>query len=159
MEVLVLVVFELPPDGFGVTTTGAGAAVLVTGGADWVVADGACVVVDVVFGATGLGLWWTTLRFLAGSAVVVCEVVLVAGVDAACVVEDVVLDAVPPPQPANAMAIAIVLSISFFISPAPIFATRGASPQITRHLGSRIVPVGIPPNSSPRRASGYRFSP
>jgi hypothetical protein len=135
----------LPPDGWGDATTGAGADVLVTGGAEeWVVAGGACVVVDVVAGFGLCTVLWcvvVVLVVVAGSDVVVDVVDVLT--DAAGV--EVVFELVVPPQPATARATAIVLSTIFFISPAPIFAASLRF-QGTRHVGHRFVPVRSPPN-------------
>jgi hypothetical protein len=129
--VLVLLPVELPPlDGCGAATTGAGEDVVVGGGADCVVVEGgACVEVVAAGVATGLGLltvlWCFTvfLAFLAGSVVLVVDVVDVVA-DAAFV--EVVFEADVPPQPATARATAIVLSTSFFISPAPILRCQAS---------------------------------
>jgi hypothetical protein len=138
----------LPPLGLGAATTGAGALVVVTGGGEeCVVTGGACVVAAaVVVTGLGLGCAFGFLGFVAGSVVVVWEVVavVVAGVDAAGV--DVVLGVVPPPQPATANASAIVLRTIRFINPAPILASKSVGLQGTRHPRRLFVPVSDPPN-------------
>jgi hypothetical protein len=112
----------------GGLTTGAGDDVVVTGGADWVVTGG------VVAGCTGvvdlavaaLALWavlWCFLRLVAGSDVVVVDVVDVVDALAAAEVE-LVFEAVVPPQPANASPTTIMLSSARFIVLAPRFAPR-----------------------------------
>jgi hypothetical protein len=132
--------FVLDPLGAGVATTGAGAADVVGGGADWVVTGagaewvvtGAEVVdegvVDAGLGLWTAGLWWwvalcrALLRF-AGSVVLVCEVAgVVAGDEAADV--ELVCEADVPPQPATATAATIVLSSARFIDPPPILRSK-----------------------------------
>ncbi|HUA72587.1 MAG TPA: hypothetical protein VMA96_15940 [Solirubrobacteraceae bacterium] len=128
-----LVVWVLVAVVLGGATTGAGADVVVTGGAEFVVTGGGaeCVVVGggaecvVVVDALWAGaLWCWTAGFLVVVVVVdVVEVEVVAGVDAAALVE-LVLDEPPPPHPAIATAAKIVLSSAFFINPAPVLARK-----------------------------------
>jgi hypothetical protein len=123
---LPLPLLVLPPDGEGAAWTGAGDEV-VTGGAEVVVTGGAAVVVAVcVVGVTTAGLalctvlWCATFfGFGAGSVVFVVEVVDVVAAAAAAGVVELVVEPDVPPQPATAMATAIVLRISFFMVPAP----------------------------------------
>lgn len=138
--VVVLLVGGLPlagrvlvPVGLGAVTTGAGAAVVTGGGAEWVVVTGGGA--EWVVGATGAEVvatgaaaavavvctvvaWWVTLGLGFGFGLVVVVDVdwVVAGVDAADV--ELVLEADVPPQPATATPATMMLRSVRFMDPA-----------------------------------------